>query len=350
MRTLVIGLLVLLGAAIVSSHWLSRPGFDVSFSEPPTNALAVAPIDHAVTLARSLGGAVLLISSANEEGVSTIDINKSLSADYASPMEAYNALGYDRLRRLATTAPMFQRMAWTELAMPVDEVYPNIAAGTNFSSHAEEVGHEGDPFLFPKLSRPSSWNADVSNGSRLDYEMELCAVPLTDYTLGSEPVLGYVLCNDFTDRWLLVRDIDLDGPMGETGFPVGKGGLSRLPVGPLLVIPAGDEFYKTLELELYVDGALRQRASASDMIWPPREILAKVLEQCNAPYDLEGETVRLNDCERIPAGTLILTGTPEGVMFNVATLWAGWAYLQPGQVVKTFGTYLGALENTIVDP
>lgn len=349
MRIFFIGQFILLLLIVASSFWLSGSVFDVRYSGPPRNALAVAPIEQAITLARSLKGKVLLVSSANVDGVSTIDINSSLSTDYASPIEAYNALGYDRLRQMATTAPMFERLPWSELAMAIDEVYPNIAAGTNFAGHAEEVGHEGEPFLFPKFSRPTPWNADVSKGSRLDYEVELCAVLLKDYTPRSEPVLGYVLCNDFTDRWLLVRDIDLDGPMGETGFPIGKGGETRLPTGPLLVIPVEDDFYRRLELELYVEDALRQRANASDMIWSPRKILAEVFEQCNLPYDLEGEPVRLSECDRIPAGTLILTGTPEGVMFNVATIWAPWAYLRPGQVVRSFGTYLGALESTIID-
>jgi 2-keto-4-pentenoate hydratase/2-oxohepta-3-ene-1,7-dioic acid hydratase in catechol pathway len=347
MRKIAAVTFLLLLVATVSSYWLSRPVFDARFTEAPLNSLSIAPIDEALTLARSVEGAVLLVTAADSDGVSVIDINAVLATRFASPVEAYSTLGYMRLREMFETAHKYQSMPWSELGIPVDPVYSNIAAGTNYRSHAEEVGHDGDPFLFPKLSRPSPWNAGVVDGSRLDYEVELCVLPLKDYTAGSTPVLGYILCNDFTDRWLLVRDIDLDGPMGVSGFTVGKGGETRLPVGPLLLVPRRNNFYKHIELALYVGDVLRQKTRADAMIWSPEEILEQALAQCRVSYDLEGSSITLGSCDAIAAGTLVLTGTPEGVMFHAATIWSPWAYLRPGQKVSAYGTYLGRLENLI---
>ncbi len=344
--------LFLTAAAVLywSSERLSRPIFDERLVQPPALALAAAPLEQALTLARTRDGRVLLVTSASVEGVSAVDLNANLSRAYRDAREAFAHLGFDPLENMVRHSHLMVRVPWGELDTPLAAPAQHIAAGTNYRSHAQEVGHEGEPFLFPKLSAATPWDAAVVDGARLDYEVELCATPMHDYRPGERVQLGYLLCNDFTDRWLLVRDIDLDGPMGLTGFTLGKGGETRMPVGPLLVIPRDEAFFEKLELSLYVDGQLRQRAGAGDMIWSPSEVLRRALTACDTAYDLEGETVRLVDCDRIAAGTLLLTGTPGGVMFKPATLWAPWAYLRRGQNVQSFGTYLGALSNEIVAP
>ncbi|GAB5450187.1 MAG: hypothetical protein Hals2KO_05150 [Halioglobus sp.] len=344
--------LILTAVALLywSSDRLSQPIFDEQLETPPADAFAVAPLKQALTLARTRDGRVLLVTSASGEGVSAVDLNANLPRAYRDAREAFAHLGFGLLENLVRHSHLMVRVPWADLDTPLAAPAQHIAAGTNYSSHAQEVGHEGEPFLFPKLSAATPWDAAVTDGARLDYEVELCATPMQDYRPGESVQLGYLLCNDFTDRWLLVRDIDLDGPMGLTGFALGKGGATRMPVGPLLVIPRDEAFFATLELSLYVDGQLRQRASAGDMIWSPLDVLRRALVDCNTAYDLDGEPVRLVDCDRIAAGTMLLTGTPGGVMFKPATLWAPWAYLRPGQTVQSFGTYLGALSNEIVTP
>jgi 2-keto-4-pentenoate hydratase/2-oxohepta-3-ene-1,7-dioic acid hydratase in catechol pathway len=173
-------------------------------------------------------------------------------------------------------------------------------------------------------------------------------VTLTAHTAERPARLGFVLCNDFTDRWTLVRDIDLDGPMGQTGFPDGKGGEGMLPIGPWLVVPRDPAaFTPGLPLELYVNGHLRQRDLAGRMIWSPAEIAERALESCDAAYERRAGTVELTDCAGIPARTLLLTGTPAGVMFHPLTLWSPGAYLVPGDEVVTRSPRLGLLRNRI---
>lgn len=337
---------VLIVLAVFSSLWVARPIHDGKLNSAMFEAMTVAPPERAVTLARSRSGAALLVTRVNAEGVVAIDLGAARREDFEDTLQAFARLGFDELRALSDSATP-ARYAWRELGTPLAEIEPHIAAGTNYRAHAEEVGHEGDPFLFPKLSRPTPWNSHVAPGGRIDHEVELCAVLLTDHTPETPASLGYVLCGDFTDRWLLVRDIDLGGEMGRTGFPLAKGGEHRFPIGPLLVIPEDDDFYKELMLALYVNDELRQNAGADQMIWPPREILARALADCSVPYDLESTAVYLGDCESLPVGTILLTGTPEGVLFHPTTIWNPAAYLREGDVVTSFGTYLGYMRNAI---
>jgi 2-keto-4-pentenoate hydratase/2-oxohepta-3-ene-1,7-dioic acid hydratase in catechol pathway len=333
-------------AAVLSSAWLVRPVFDGVLDDAVFSGMTMAPPEDALTLAVSDAGAVLLVTGVDADGITAVDINAVTGQSFTDAIDARRGLGVLGLRTLYDSdRRSFYR--WDALSLPVAPRYPHIAAGTNYRAHAREVGLEEEPFLFPKLSRPTAWDSGVLPGARLDYEVELCAVLLTDHSAAQPATLGYMLCGDFTDRWTLVRDLDLDGEMGRTGFPLAKGGKSRLPVGPLLLMPAEEDFYEGLELSLYLDGALRQRDFARQMVWSPREILDKALVDCESPYLSGADTVHITGCERIPAGSIILTGTPEGVLFHLGTLWNPWAYLREGNAITSLGTYLGYMRNEI---
>lgn len=335
-------------AALASSWWFTRPVVEAEYAGPDSEVLQVAPLQEAITLARTLDGETLLVVSANRDGIQAIALGEP--GKYA--ITAYMALGPTPLRLLAATGKV-DNYRWDTLGMPIAGVPHNIAAGTNFLAHAQEVGHEGDPFLFPKLSEPTAWNAPVAARGRFDYEVELCAVTLADYSADHRAdmpaPLGYLLCGDYTDRLQLVQQIDLDGPMGLTGFTDAKGGAGRLPVGPFLVIPEDPDFYRKVELRLYKNDTLRQREGADLMIWTPQQLLERALADCEARYESLTGMQRVSDCKSIPAGTLLLTGTPAGVQFHVATIWNPWAYLTEGDVVSSFATYLGYMENPIVN-
>jgi 2-keto-4-pentenoate hydratase/2-oxohepta-3-ene-1,7-dioic acid hydratase in catechol pathway len=210
------------------------------------------------------------------------------------------------------------------------------------------VGLDEGPFLFPKLTRATPWNAPVPAYKRLDYEVELCAVTLGAYAADAPAALGFILCNDYTDRWTLLAEIDLDTPMGQSGFPDAKGGAGKLPIGPFLVVPADDgNFYGRLEIGLAVNGRLRQRDSAGLMIWPPHEIAQRALAGCEVDFSGTTGTHRLTPCEAIAPATLLLTGTPAGVMFHLLNLWRPASYLRAGDEVLSYGAHLGVLRNRI---
>ncbi len=338
---------VVLLATIVTWQ-MSRPIFDEMLSAKDLNNVEIAPLETAFTLARTKSGDVVFVLGADGSGIVGVNLGARFEDVQPDSIGAYHTLGPAKLRALAEDGER-SSFDWEELTTPVIENYPHVAAGTNFKAHAEEVGHEGEPFLFPKLSHATPWNADVIDGTRLDYELEICAVPLTDHSSDRPSQLGYVLCGDFTDRWLLAMNIDLDQKMGLTGFPLAKGGETRLPVGALFVIPNEDAFYQDLEISLYVNGELRQRSSGDLMIWSPQEIMSRTLADCESAYLLNGDVLRISDCDYIPARTIVLTGTPEGVLFKATTLLNPLAYLSDGDVVVSTGKYLGHMRNEIVD-
>lgn len=344
--------IVVSGAILVAATiHLASPKFDGRLADDPLASLEIAPIDEAVTLARLHTGdpTVLLVVRSGADGLEAIDLQPMSGRRFRDAVEALEALGLDELTRIAgDPASVRMLVRYADLGLPIDAGHPHIAAGTNFVEHAEEVGREDGPFLFPKLSHATAWNAAVPDRARLDYEVEICAVTLAPHTASAPSPLGYVLCNDFTDRWTLVRDMDLGGPMGVTGFPDGKGGDGMLTIGPLLVVPRdADAFYRDVSLELYVDGVLRQRGLGGQMIWSPTDILAQALDVCAVEYSTERGPVFLTDCAGIPARTLVLTGTPAGVLFHAVTLWSKQAYLTPGDEVVAVATHLGMLRNRV---
>jgi len=83
------------------------------------------------------------------------------------------------------------------------------------------------------------------------------------------------------------------------------------------------------------------------MIWSPAEITARALEDCGVSDHGREGTFGLTDCAGIPPRTLILTGTPGGVMFHPLNLWSASAYLGSGDEVVTAATHLGVLRNRI---
>lgn len=343
-------LLIAVVAVVIAAAVVSGPIYDEQIDTARTRDHQIAPPNFALTFARiatASGKRIILVQALDSVSISGVDLNARFDAAYDSPATIYRRYGYDALAALAANGPA-SSFNTDSLILPLDFSAAHIAAGTNFRAHAEEVMIEDGPFLFPKLVTPTGWDADVPKMTRLDYEVELCAIPLEDVATASRATFGFLLCGDFTERWTLIRDIDLDAPMGTTGFVDAKGQPGSLPVGSLLVIPRdAQSFIDEVDIELYVNGELRQRSAASQMIWRPQQILEVALNQCAQTYHRASGTVSLADCSAIPAHTLILTGTPAGVSFHVLNIWYPGAYLQPGDRVLSRGTYLGVLDNTI---
>lgn len=344
LKSLFLLLLVLLAVALIFSVWRSQPLFDETVQGDPWASARLAPPDVALTLARSNDGDVLLVTGLTDAGIQAVNLS-AVDTSLRDGVHAWRKLGGERLNNLASQPNV--AMAVSALDVPIDVSQPHIAAGTNYLAHAEEVGLDADPFIFPKLSDPTPWNAFVEDGARLDYEVEVCVVTLGTHSKNKAAPLGYLLCQDFTDRWSLVRDIDTDTPMGTTGFPSAKGGATRLPMGPFLVIPLEDDFHEQIQVTTWVNERLHQRASAKLMIWPPRTILDRAVEGCQRQYQTTARPISLEVCGLIKPSTLVLTGTPQGVVFSLTNLWNPAIYLNPGDEVLSTGTYLGVLRNQI---
>lgn len=366
-------------------HW--QPAFDEPFEAAALGTVAIAPVEEALTFARTgpPGDLRVLLVSRYEEGrVDGIDLGRALGREVRDPIDAFHAVGYDALALLHASAAEEARtsVAAGELVIPVDLRAEHVAAGTNFPEHADDAGVEDGPFLFAKLVEPSGPRDPVPAGTGLlDYEVELAWVTLAPLADGAEPgAMGVILCNDFTDRELLLRHVDPFNVASGDGFTTGKSAPGYLPVGDLFVVPRDFRaFAAATELRLGVNGRLRQRAPASAMAWDFDEILRQTWARRGHTWEHRDTRVALPGADGvIPARTMLLAGTPHGTVFDgvrrgqmargvLAWLLGGWSepvaahvvgvyirdarqagiYLQPGDVVSIHADGLGVLQNRV---
>jgi 2-keto-4-pentenoate hydratase/2-oxohepta-3-ene-1,7-dioic acid hydratase in catechol pathway len=220
-----------------------------------------------------------------------------------------------------------------------------VSTGLNYAAHAEEAGG-GTVFLFPKPAAPTSAYSRVSAPSGVtlfDYEVELAFVLLEDIDLMDPPSRetfleqsAFFLSNDFSDREAIIKNAALSG-VG-TGFVEGKGQPGFFPAGPWMV--RGKDLFDAVEacgadglgLQLSVDSGdgpeLRQSATTARMITQPYALIGYLSAWIEAnglrtpmPFERDGALrfYPLAVGEGKPLlteGSVIQTGTPEGVALN----------------------------------
>lgn len=341
--------------ALALSVAVSRPLFDETLDPATLDAIAIAPPDLALTLARVRDGAglhVLLVDTWQGGRVSGVDLNVALGTVQTDPLVLLREHGYDGLLSAAAGAPVLTAPA-EALDIPFEARTRNLAVGLNYREHAEESGLDEPPFLFPKHARPTRADSALAHAGSglLDYEAELGLVLLDDTATPADARFGLVLANEVTDRWRLVRGFRRNAPMGTTGFADGKSREGFAPLGPLLVIPRDTAaFLQRIELRLYLNGRLRQRERAAAMRWDPWRIVAEVFRQGATRYEYAGGTEPLLGAGApLPAGTVIFSGTPAGVIFKPLNLWNPWLYLRPGDEVVVYAEALGIIRNRVKD-
>ncbi len=209
-----------------------------------------------------------------------------------------------------------------------------IAIGRNYEKHAAETarleGREpGPPTIFTKaitsLADPYADIAiDPAVSDKIDWEVELALVigrsgGNIKRSEARDHVFGYMVFNDVTAR-------DIQSGWGGQFFK-GKSLDRSSPSGPWIVTADEIPDPQALRLELRVNGETKQAGSTSDMIYSVDAILE---------WASRGMT--------IPAGTIIATGTPDGVGFARTPP----EFLQPGDVMETEVEGLGLLRNRVV--
>lgn len=370
----------LLTNLLLAGSGLGEAAFDETLGEEARRSVEIASPRDAITLARYAhdGEArVLAVTSWRDGVVEGVDLGAG--GDAVSVM---GARGYEGLLAALEGTAARASVPAASLSLPVDFDDRHIAVGTNYPEHASDAGTTR-PFLFPKLVQPGADGDDVStNGGLLDYEVEVAVVTLAPYAGGAAPpLLGLMVANDFTDREVLMHVVDRSDIESGKGFTTGKSFPGYLPVGSLLVVPRDWRgFVGGLALELYVNGRLRQRARASEMVWSVERILAESASAKARRWEHRGHEVPLFAGDAIPPRTLVLTGTPHGTVFAgvpagvmaagvLRWLAGGWdrsvpdqvveayaeaarerrAYLQPGDEVLARIPGLGGLRSRVVD-
>lgn len=195
-----------------------------------------------------------------------------------------------------------------------------VCVGRNYAEHARELGNAvpAEPLIF--LKPPSSLNAHLGAivyppiSQLLSYEGEVGVVigrRARGLTAANalECVAGYTIVNDVTARDLQKKD-------GQ--WTRGKGFDTFCPVGPWWV-PKDEVDFDRLTVVTRVNGAIKQDAPVTDMIFSVGAILQFVTEFMT-----------------LEPGDLIATGTPPGV-----------GPLEAGDRVEVEVTGLGVLANTV---
>jgi len=182
---------------------------------------------------------------------------------------------------------------------PVHRIY---CVGRNYAEHAREMGADPNrepPFFFAKpadaLVPLGGLLRFPSATKELHYEVEL-AVALKgggrqlSADAAAALIFGYAVALDMTRRDLQAEAKRLARP-----WDMAKGFDQSCPIGALRPAAATSDALRG-ELQLSVNGKVRQRGDLSDMIWSPSECLAV-----------------LSTLVELRAGDLLLTGTPAGV-------------------------------------
>jgi 2-keto-4-pentenoate hydratase/2-oxohepta-3-ene-1,7-dioic acid hydratase in catechol pathway len=221
-----------------------------------------------------------------------------------------------------------QPLELERLLAPIDP--PNIIAiGRNYRAHAAETGSAvpASPLIFLKptssLSHPDAPIILPAEAPReIDFEAELAIViGRTARRVGEarafEYVLGFTCANDVSAR---------DCQRADKQWSRAKGFDTFCPLGPWLVTP--DEIDPDrCAIRSRLNGSVMQAASTDQMIHACRRLVAYVSDQF---------TLR--------PGTVILTGTPEGVGMARAPA----VFLRPGDVIEIEIEGIGTLRNPVI--
>jgi 2-keto-4-pentenoate hydratase/2-oxohepta-3-ene-1,7-dioic acid hydratase in catechol pathway len=258
----------------------------------------------------------------------------------------------ERAGRILAPVPVTQR--W------VDEDWVFVpTAGLNYAEHAAEVGMSGKRFLFPKPTAPTSAYGDVPQERRtggkggavclLDHEVEIAFITLQNLELSKLaridipqergelwPYLAFFAVNDVSDREPIIL-----GQESDTGYTSAKGRKGYMPAGPWLVsgrhgVPMTKEGgTEALDLALQTREAgesgwtRRQSGVSSTMELGPIGILQELAyRQSKCPSepgqcsmeDHNGNVRMLMRGDTLPAGSIVLTGTPRGTAIKVPSL------------------------------
>lgn len=207
-----------------------------------------------------------------------------------------------------------------------------LCIGLNYRAHAAEsnspipknpmlfikasgtLNNPGDPILLPRLSDQVDYEAELAVviGKKAKYVKKENAL---DY------VLGYTCANDVS-----ARDWQRNKDLGGGQFARGKSFDSFCPLGPWIVTRDEIPNPNALNIKSILNGEVMQDYTTSDMI-----------------FDVPTLIESLSSTMTLQPGSVILTGTPQGVGFaRTPPVW-----LKPGDTIAIELEKIGRLENPV---
>lgn len=201
-----------------------------------------------------------------------------------------------------------------------------VALGRNYLAHAQETGHDAptEPILFYKSPTGCVGDGDDvvvrSEFGRVDHEAELALVigrPLKNIEPGEarDAVAGYTMLNDVTARAMQAADTSKGHPWFRS-----KNLDTFCPVGPVIVLPGAMGWPVEVDIELRVNGEVRQQSNTSKFIFKIPEMLAYISKFMT-----------------LETGDMVTTGTPEGI-----------SEVHPGDVMEVRIPEIGVLRSVVV--
>ena len=259
-------------------------------------------------------------------------IDRQGQTHWVEPISASTArvlAGNDLFAGLTPTGETIQVQRWLA-PLDVSEIF---GIGLNYRAHARETGAQIPelPVMFMKPrtavtdpDMPIVLPAACEHGPEVDYEAELAViigrttrdVPV-DRAL--DHVFGYTCANDVSARrW--------QKHAGGGQWTRGKSFDTFCPLGPVIVTRDEIPDPQTLSISSVLNGTTMQRSNTGDMIFSVAELIAFISR----------------DTTLLP-GTVILTGTPEGVGFARTPP----VFLADGDTIVITIDGIGALSNPV---
>jgi 2-keto-4-pentenoate hydratase/2-oxohepta-3-ene-1,7-dioic acid hydratase in catechol pathway len=226
----------------------------------------------------------------------------------------------------------------TDQVVPVDKLLaPVVPAdilciGLNYREHAAESNSNvpQNPMLFIKagntLNNPGDPIPIPRRSTQIDYEGELAVVigkraKNVSRADALDHVFGYTIANDVT-----ARDWQRDKALGGGQFARGKSFDGFCPLGPVLVTRDQIPNPNALRIKTTLNGQVMQDGTTADMI-----------------FDVPTLIESLSSTMTLRAGSVILTGTPQGVGFaRNPPVW-----MKAGDKVVVEIEKIGRLENPV---
>jgi 5-oxopent-3-ene-1,2,5-tricarboxylate decarboxylase/2-hydroxyhepta-2,4-diene-1,7-dioate isomerase len=201
-----------------------------------------------------------------------------------------------------------------------------IALGRNYAAHAQETGHKPpkEPVFFMKATTsvigPEEPVVCPPRVGRIDHEVELAVVigrggKRISRARAMRHVAGYTILNDVTARDMQTRDMAASHP-----WFLSKSFDTFGPMGPCLALPDEIPDPMQLNLELRVNGEVRQKSNTRHLL-----------------FDIPDLIRRLSRYITLEPGDVISTGTPEGI-----------SPIHPGDVMEAEIEGIGVLRNPVV--
>jgi len=284
-----------------------------------------------------------------DKGIIDIKSFKGISNPPATVLDILNrGAGFlEKLKKLVQKATRFIPVNSVKLLAPIPRPPKVLALAGNYSEHIKEASIKRGfklglsdsarhntvprPFLMPQTviigTGEIAWPAFSEN---IDYEIELAVVigrPIKCVSprQARGAIAGYTIANDISARTVTFKQGRNPRPWDEFyDWLNGKWADGFLPTGPYLLTADEVDDPQALDMELKVNGRIRQKANTSAMIYPVEDIVSF-----------------LSHLMTLEPGDIIATGTPAGVA--VAT----GEFLQPGDFIECSIEKLGTLANTL---